>query len=136
EWAFLPYLRKKYGIDFKIIPQNFSVANFVSDKNFIQQGFYIAEPYHILKGGAQQPRFLYAWDAGFDAYTVLVANKPWLEKNPATTSAFLAAFIRDWRDYLEGDPDPANALMKKMNPNNSDEFIDFSRKMIIDEKLV
>ena len=26
--------------------------------------------------------------------------------------------------------------MKKLNPNNSDDFLAFSRKMIIDEKLV
>ena len=136
EWAFLPYLRKKYGIEFNIIPQNFSVANFIGNKDFIQQGFYIAEPFHILQGGAQPPKFLYAWDAGFDAYTVLVANKPWVQNNPTQVRAFLAAYIRGWRDYLEGDPTPAHALMKKINPNNSDAFLDYSRKMIVDERLV
>ena len=69
EWAFLPYLKNKYRINFSIIPQNFSVANFIANPNFIQQGYYMAEPYFILKGGAKYPRFLYAWDAGFDAYT-------------------------------------------------------------------
>jgi len=136
EWAFLPYLRKKYGIDFNIIPQNFSVGNFVSNKDFIQQGFYIAEPFHILKGGGKQPRFLYAWDAGFDAYTVLLANKPWGERNPAQAKAFMGAYIRGWRDYIENDPAPAHELMKKMNPNNSDDFMNYSRKMIVDERLV
>jgi NitT/TauT family transport system substrate-binding protein len=136
EWAFLPYLRKKYGIDFNIIPQNFSVANFIGNKNFIQQGFYIAEPFHIQQGGAQAPKFLYAWDAGFDAYTVLAANKPWVAKHPDRVRAFLAAYIRGWRDYLEGDPEPAHALMKKLNPNNTDAFLAYSRKMIADERLV
>lgn len=136
EWAFLPYLRKKYGIDFNIIPQNFSVANFIGNKNFIQQGFYIAEPFHIKQGGALAPKFLYAWDAGFDAYTVLAANKPWVAKNPERVRAFLAAYIRGWRDYLEGDPEPAHALMKKLNPNNTDAFLAYSRKMITDERLV
>jgi len=136
EWAFLPYLRKKYGIEFNIIPQNFSVANFIGNQDFIQQGFYIAEPFHILQGGAKPPKFLYAWDAGFDAYTVLVANKPWVQSNPTQVRAFLAAYIRGWKDYLEGDPEPAHALMKKINPNNSDAFLDYSRKMIVDERLV
>jgi NitT/TauT family transport system substrate-binding protein len=136
EWAFLPYLRKKYGIDFSIIPQNFSVANFIGDKNFIQQGFYIAEPYHIIKGGAKPPKYLYAWDAGFDAYTVLAANRPWAAQHPAQVRAFLKAYIRGWRDYLEGDPTPAHTLMKQVNPNNTDEFMAFERKMIIDEHLV
>ena len=82
EWAFLPYLENKYHISFNVIPQNFAVGNFIVDKNFIQQGYYIAEPYYIVKGGAKYPRFLYAWDAGFDAYTALVANRPWAQRNP------------------------------------------------------
>ncbi len=135
-WAFLPYLKKKYGIDFNVIPQNFSVANFITNRDFIQQGYYIAEPFHILKGGGRQPRFLYVWDAGFDAYTVLAANKGWTQRNPSTAKAFMAAYIRGWRDYLENDPTPSHELMKKANPNNTDDFMNYSRKMIIDERLV
>ena len=94
-------------------------ANFIANPNFIQQGYYTAEPYYIVKGGAKYPKFLYAWDAGFDAYTALVANRPWAERNPGTVRAFMAAYIRGWKDYLEGDPAPANALMKRLNPNNT-----------------
>jgi NitT/TauT family transport system substrate-binding protein len=136
EWAFLPYLRNKYHIHFSLIPQNFEVANFVSNPNFIQQGYYTAEPYFIVKGGAKYPKFLYAWDAGFDAYAALVANRPWAERNPQRVRAFLGAFARGWKDYIEGDPSPANTLMKKENPQNTDEFMEFCRNMIIKEKLV
>lgn len=136
EWAFLPYLKNKYKIDFKQIPQNFSVATFVADKNLIQQGYYIAEPYHIIKAGGKMPRFLYAWDAGFDAYAVLVANKAWLAAHPAEARAFVKAYIAGWNDYLTNDPKPAHDLMKQANDKNTDEFMMFSRQMIIDEKLV
>ena len=136
EWAFLPYLKNKYKIDFKLVPQNYSVANFVADKSLIQQGYYIAEPYHIIKAGGQMPRFLYAWDAGFDAYAVLVANKTWLAAHPADARAFVKAYIAGWNDYLTNDPKPAHDLMKQANDKNTDEFMMFSRKMIIDEKLV
>lgn len=136
EWAFLPYLKKKYGIDFQLIPFNFSVANFIANKDFIQQGYYIAEPYFITKGGAKAPKYLYAWDAGFDAYAVLATNKTWAAEHPEQVRAFLRAYIRGWQEYLEGDPAPAHALMKQMNANNTDEFMMFSRQMIIDEKLV
>ena len=136
EWAFLPYLKSKYHISFSIIPQNFAVGNFIADRNFIQQGYYIAEPFYIVKGGAKYPRFLYAWDAGFDAYTTLVANRPWAAGNPERVRAFMAAYIRGLKDYIEGDPAPANALMKQLNPENTDDFLAFCRKMIIDEKLV
>jgi NitT/TauT family transport system substrate-binding protein len=136
EWAFLPYVQKKYGIKFNLIPQNYSVANFVADKALIQQGYYIAEPYHIIKAGGEMPRFLYAWDAGFDAYAVVVANKAWAAAHPAETRAFVKAYIKGWADYITNDPTPAHELMKKANANNTDEFMLFSRKMIIDEKLV
>ena len=136
EWAFLPYLKKKYGIDFQLVPQNYSVANFVADKNLIQQGYYIAEPYHIIKAGGEMPKFLYAWDAGFDAYCVLVANKAWASAHPAQVRAFMKAYIHGWQDYLENDPSAAHVLLKQANPENTDEFMMFSRKMIIDGKLV
>ncbi|HEY1792010.1 MAG TPA: ABC transporter substrate-binding protein [Opitutaceae bacterium] len=136
EWAFLPYLKDKYHINFNVIPQNFAVGNFIADKNFIQQGYYIAEPYYIVKGGAKYPRFLYAWDAGFDAYTALVANAPWARQHEEQLRAFMAAYIRGWKDYIEGDPTPANEAMKRLNPEDTDEFLAFCRRMIISEKLV
>ncbi len=136
EWAFLPYLRQKYGIEFNLIPTNFSLANFIADPNFIQQGFYIAEPFFIEKEGLPRPKFLYAWDAGFDSYVVLIANQAWITQNPTVTRAFLAAYIRGWDDYLHGDPAPAHELMKQVNDNNTDDFLAYSRQMIIDEKLV
>jgi len=136
EWAFLPYLRNKYDIEFELIPFNFSVGNFIADPNFIQQGFYIAEPFFIEQGGGQKPKFLYAWDAGFDSYVVLAAHQPWVEDHPDATRRFLAAYIQGWKDYLFGDPTAAHAMMKAENENNSDAFLAYSRQMIIDEKLV
>ncbi len=136
EWAFLPYLRQKYGIEFNLIPTNFSLANFIADKNFIQQGFYIAEPFFIEKEGLPRPKFLYAWDAGFDSYVVVIANRTWAAAHPDPTRAFIAAYIRGWDDYLHGDPTPAHELMKQVNANNTDAFLAYSRQMIIDENLV
>lgn len=135
-WVFLDFLRQKYAIDFTVIPFNFSVSNFIADPAFIQQGFYIAEPYFITQGGAPAPRYLYAWDAGYDSYGILVANRTWARENPQALRAFLAAYVRGWRDYLENDPSPAHAAMKAANDKNTDGFLEFSRRMIIDEKLV
>lgn len=135
-WIFLDFLRQKYAMDFTVIPFNFSVSNFIADKEFIQQGYYIAEPFFITQGGAPAPRYLYAWDAGYDSYAVLVANSEWAKGNPAALRAFVNAYVRGWRDYIEGDPSPAHEAMKQANPKNDDAFLAFSRKMIVDEKLV
>ncbi len=136
EWAFLPYLRKKYGIDFNIVPQNFSVAAFLGNKEAIQQGYYIAEPYHIVNAGGKEPRFLSTWEAGFRAYAVLVTSRKFAREHPDILRAFTRAYIKGWRDYLEGDPAPAHAAMKAANANNTDEFMMASRQLIIDGQLV
>jgi NitT/TauT family transport system substrate-binding protein len=136
EWAFLGFLKKKYGLDFNIVPQSFSVAAFLGNKEAIQQGYYIAEPYHIVRAGGQMPRFLSTWDAGFRAYAVLITNRKFAREHPAELRAFMRAYIRGWRDYLQGDPTPAHEALKQANPANTDDFMAFSRQMIINEKLV
>lgn len=136
EWAFLPFLKKKYGITFNVVPQNFSVAAFLGNKEAIQQGYYIAEPYHIVAAGGKQPRFLSTWDAGFRAYAVLVTSRKFAAAHPEQLRAFLRAYIRGWRDYIEGDPAPAHAAMKAANANNTDAFMLASRQLLIDGRLV
>ena len=136
EWAFLKFLEKKYALTFNIVPQNFSVTAFLGNKEALQQGYFIAEPYHITAAGGKTPRFLSTWDAGFRAYAVLVTNRKFAREHRDELRAFVRAYIRGWRDYLEGDPKPAHDTMKQANPANTDAFMAYSRKMIIDEKLV
>ncbi len=136
EWPFLQYLKKRYNVKVNTVAQSFSVAAFLGNKEALQQGYFIAEPYHIVNGGGKMPRFLSTWDAGFRAYAVLITNKKFARENPEQLRAFTRAYLRGWRDYLEGDPKPAHDAMKKANANNTDEFMKFSRQMIIDEKLV
>jgi NitT/TauT family transport system substrate-binding protein len=136
EWAFLKFLQKKYHLHLNIVPQNFSVAAFLGDKEAIQQGYSIAEPYHIVKAGGAKPRFLSTWDAGFRAYAVLVTSRRFAREHPAELRAFMRAYIRGWRDYLEGDPTPGQEALKAANASNTDDFLAFSRQMIIDDQLV
>ena len=136
EWPFLKFLQQKYDYTLNIVPQNFSVAAFLGNKQALQQGYFIAEPYHITQAGGKNPRFLSTWDAGFRAYAILVTNKKFAREHPAELRAFTRAYIRGWQDYLTGDPAPAHTALKKANPTNTDAFMTFSRQAIIDEKLV
>ncbi|MBL9208847.1 MAG: ABC transporter substrate-binding protein [Opitutaceae bacterium] len=136
EWAFLKFLEKKYALKLSIVPQNFSVTAFLANREALQQGYFIAEPHHIMAAGGKKPRFLSTWDAGFRAYAVLVTNRKLARERPEVLRAFMRAYVRGWRDYLEGDPAPAHAAMKRANPTNTDAFMTFSRQMILDEKLV
>lgn len=135
-WVFLSFIEKKYGVKTNVVSQNFSVTAFLGNREALQQGYFIAEPHHIVKAGGKMPRFLSTWDAGFRAYATLVTNRRFAREHPDALHAFLRAYIRGWRDYLEGDPAPAHAAMKQANSNNTDEFMMFSRQKIIDEKLV
>jgi NitT/TauT family transport system substrate-binding protein len=136
EWAFLKFLERRYNLTFSVVPQTFSVAAFLGNREAIQQGYFIAEPYHIEAAGGQTPRFLSTWDAGFRAYAVLVTSREFAGEHPEELRAFLRAYIRGWRDYLEGDPSPAHEAMKRANPGNTDAFMDYSRRRIIEERLV
>jgi NitT/TauT family transport system substrate-binding protein len=136
DWTFLAFLKKKYGVTVNVIPQNFSVAAFLGDKEAIQQGYFIAEPYHIVKAGGAKPRFLSTWDAGFRAYAVLFTNRKFAREHPAELRAFMRAYVKGWNDYLSGDPTAAHAAMKKSNSALTDEFALASRQLILDEKLV
>jgi len=136
DWTFLKFLKKHYGVTVNVVPQNFSVAAFLGEKDAIQQGYFIAEPYHIVKAGGAKPRFLSTWDAGFRAYAVLFTNRKFAREHPAELRAFMRAYIKGWNDYLTGDPAPAHAAMKKTNSALTDEFALASRQLILDEKLV
>ncbi len=136
EWAFLKFLEKKYAVKVNIVPQNFSVGAFMGNREALQQGYFIAEPYHIIKAGGKPPRFLSTWDAGFRAYAVLVTNRTFARTHPAELKAFVRAYIKGWQSYLQDSPKPAHDALKQANANNTDEFMDFSRAQIIQEKLV
>lgn len=135
ESPYIPYLKKKYDIDFDVMDQTFAWGQFLSDKQFIQEGFFIAEPYTLRKQGAEV-RWLALWDSGYEALAVLFANPRWLEQNEETARAFFRALERGWKSYLEGDPTPAHKLMIADNPQAEPAFLDFSRQMILQEKLV
>jgi NitT/TauT family transport system substrate-binding protein len=135
-WPFLEFLKRKYDLKVNVVAQNFSSAAFLGNKEALQQGYYIAEPFHITKAGGKMPRFLATWDAGYRGYAVLITSRKVARERPEDLRAFTRAYLRGWRDYLEGDPRGAHALMKAANPSNTDEFMDFSRRMIIADRLV
>jgi NitT/TauT family transport system substrate-binding protein len=130
EAVYLPYLKKKYQIDFTVIPQNFSSAQFLADKDFIQEGFFIAEPYFLEKQGVKV-KWLALWDSGYEPAVTLFANTKFAQEHPAQLKAFLRAFIQGWKEYLEGDPTAGNDLIKKNNPKADDDFFKYERDQII-----
>ena len=134
EWSFLPFLRKKYGIEFKVIPQNFDLGRLAVDPSFIQQGYYIAEPFHLEQQGVKL-KFLHVWDTGFDTYTTVITNRDFARDHPEQLRGFLRALVRGWKYYLETDSAAAHAIMLKINPKVTADYLDWSRGQIIKARL-
>jgi NitT/TauT family transport system substrate-binding protein len=134
EAVYIPYLKMKYGINFTVVPQTFGSAQFLQNPSAIQEGYFIAEPYFLEKAGAHV-KWLALWDAGYAPAATLFANRTWATQHPEQVRGFLHAFIRGWKDYLEGDPAPGNALIKTQNPKVDDGYLTFSRAQIIKYNL-
>ena len=131
----IEYLKAHYHIDFNLIPSNFGIAQFMADKDFIQQCFVTNEPYYVEKNGGH-PRTLLIADSGFSPYRVIYTTQRYLAEHPAEVRAVVAASIRGWAEFMGGDPSPGKALIAKDNENMSAEFMDYSIKAMRDNQVV
>lgn len=138
EALYIPYLKNKYAIEFDVVPQTFGLGRLINDPSTIQEGFYIAEFYYLEKAGVA-PRAMKLRDAGYSNSIVLAANAEWLERAAESAQGFVRAYVRGWRDYLEGDPAPGNRAMTgaraAMGLETDPEFLRYVRAHIIRDQL-
>jgi NitT/TauT family transport system substrate-binding protein len=125
--SYWPFLKAKFGYsDEQIRPYTFNMAPFLADKMAIQQGFATSEPYAIEQAGVKPVVMLIA-DAGFANYqTTINTSRRLVETKPELVQRFVNASIEGWYSYLYGDPMPANALIKKDNPEMTDDKVAFA----------
>jgi len=118
------FLRVKYGYsDEQIRTYTFNMAPFLADKSAIQQGFLTSEPFKLEKAGAKVVVHLLA-DGGYSTYaTTIETSWKLVNEKPDLVQRFVNGTIEGWYTYLYGDPGPANALIKKDNPEMTDEQI-------------
>jgi NitT/TauT family transport system substrate-binding protein len=132
--TFWPYLRKKYGLsDAQLRPYNFNMAPFLADPQAIQQGFVTSEVYSIAQALGRQPEVLLIADAGFSAYqTTIAISRQLATEKKELIQHFVDATLLGWSQYLEGGPAAAaaNALIKKDNPDQTDDRIAYAIKAL------
>jgi NitT/TauT family transport system substrate-binding protein len=118
------FLKQKFGYtDDQIRPYNFSVAPFLVDKTSVQQGYLSSEPYTIEKQG-ERPVVMLLADAGYSSYGCIIETSAKLaQEKPDLVQHFIDASIEGWYSYLYDDPSPGNALIKRDNPEMTDELI-------------
>ena len=103
------------------------VAFLSSAANIVQQGYVTSEPYAIEKSAGFKPGVILLADYGFNTYSTLIETRAdVIDKKPDLVQRFVDASIVGWYHYLYGDNAPANAMIKKLNPEMTDELLAFS----------
>ena len=111
------------------------LARFMSNPEFVQQCFVTNEPYFARQRGAEVGALLIASDT-YEPYRVMITGTEFLAKHPDLVGKFVRASVRGWVDYLTGDPAPGNALLAAKRSDLPPEFMAYSIKAMNDYKLV
>lgn len=125
--SYWPWLKSKFGFtDEQARPYTFSLAPFMADKRLSQQGYLTSEPFAMQQQGIKPVVHLMA-NYGFDNYQTTI-NTSWklVTEKPDLVQRFVNASIEGWVSYLDGDPAPANALIKRDNPDMDDAKIAYA----------
>ncbi|MBB3892420.1 NitT/TauT family transport system substrate-binding protein [Phenylobacterium haematophilum] len=130
--AFWVWLKSKYGFtDDQVRKYTFNAAPFLADKRVVQQGYVTSEPYTIEKQAGLKPRVFLLADEGYPGYaTMVLVPDSLIAKNPAAVKAFVEGSAAGWKSYLYGDAAPGDALIRKDNPEMTQDVLDQAREKL------
>ena len=123
--TYWPWLKSVYGFtDAQARPYTFNIQPFIADKNIAQQGYLSSEPFSIEKEAKFKPSVFLLADLGWPPYsTTIVCMEKTLKDKPKQVAAFVKASMEGWKSYMTGDAAPGNALIKRDNPNMTDDVL-------------
>ncbi|WP_342360619.1 ABC transporter substrate-binding protein [Terrarubrum flagellatum] len=126
--SYYQWMKAAYGFkDEQVKPYTFNPQPFLADKKSAMQGYLSSEPYLIEKTAGFKPQVFLLADAGYDPYsTTIETTLAVLKDKPDVAKRFVEATIIGWNNYLYGDNKAANALIKKDNPEMSDDKIEYA----------
>ena len=109
------------------MPYTFNPAPFVANPKSIQQGYATSEPFAVEKQGGFKPNVFLLADNGFSTYANTVeVMQGTIDGRPDVVKCFVEGSAKGWYNYLYGDNKAANAMIKKDNPDITDDQIAFS----------
>jgi NitT/TauT family transport system substrate-binding protein len=131
------FLKAKFGYtDDQIRPYAFSIAPWLADPKAIQQGYVTSEVFTMQEQGVK-PVVMLLGDNGYTGYAAMIETTAKLVADkPDLVQRFVDASIEGWYSFLYGDPAPANALIKKDNPEQTDALIAFGRDKLKEYRIV
>jgi len=126
--GYLQWLKSEHGFsDAQVKPYTFNPQPFIADKKSAMQGYVTSEPFAVEKAAGFKPDVLLLADYGFDTYSTLIeTRRDLIDKKPDLVQRFVDASIIGWYTYIYGDNAKGNALIKKMNPEMTDDVLAYS----------
>lgn len=138
QFSFWQWMKAEHGFrDEQLKPYTFNLGPFLADKRSVQQAYSIAEPINVKMQAGFDPVVHLLADQGFNTYSTTVETRTQLvREKPDLVRRFMEASIIGWYNYLYGNRSAANALIRKDNPDMSEEYIEASVKLMRDLGIV
>ena len=126
--SYFQWLKSEYGFsESKVKPYTFNSQPFIVNKQSAMQGYVTSEPYAVEKAAGFKPNVVLLADYGFNTYSTLIETRTEVvDKKPDLVQRFVDASVIGWYNYLYGDNKPANAMIKQLNPEMTDELLAYS----------
>src|SRR5438309_1251391 len=136
--GYFQWLKSEYGFaEEKVKPYTFNAQPFLADKKSAMQGYVTSEPYAVEKQAGFRPTVILLADYGFNTYSTLIeTRRDFTENKPDLVQRFVDASAIGWYNYLYGDNKPANAMIKKLNPEMIDDLLAYSVAKMKDNGIV
>jgi NitT/TauT family transport system substrate-binding protein len=138
QFSWWQWLKVQHGFrDEQLRPYNYNLGPFLANPKAVQQGYSVAEPIYVENQAKFKPVVHLLADHGFSTYsTVIEARTDMVSKDPDLVRRFVDASILGWYNYLYGDRKAANALMRKDNPEMTDDELERSVALIREQGVV
>ena len=126
--SYFQWLKADYGfVDAQVRPYTFNPQPFLADRNSAMQGYVTSEPYAIEKQTRMKPKVFLIADYGFSSYSTLIETRRDLAQGkPDLVQRFVDASTIGWYNYIYGNNTPANDMIKRQNPEMTDDLLAYS----------
>jgi len=126
--SYYQWLKSEYGFSEKNVrPYTFNPQPFIATPNSAMQGYVTSEPFAVERSAGFKPGVILLADNGFNTYSTLIETRTELvDKKPDLVQRFVDASIIGWYHYIYGDNSAGNAMIKKLNPEMTDDLLAYS----------
>ncbi|MBR1134424.1 MAG: ABC transporter substrate-binding protein [Bradyrhizobium sp.] len=126
--SYYQWLKSEYGFSEKNVrPYTFNPQPFIATAQSAMQGYVTSEPFAVERAAGFKPGVILLADYGFNTYSTLIeTRRDLIESKPDLVQRFVDASIIGWYNYIYGDNSAGNALIKKMNPEMTDDLLAYS----------